>query len=266
MATDYSSLNASFLGDYTKSAGLSNFKLDSSYDSAWKAVDYGPFSTSPNVPDFGGDVLSATPQSGQGDAWVFITAPGSVSWNVNSEIQRIEIFGSNTPPVVASSRGMRDLSLSEALMEGFTLGKSVQKEIDELEALMDVEVDSGEGFVNVPVYDVKAGGKSYGLYVIESIDIDEQMRDLQGRATRAMVGVQLKQVPEYQVGKGIDQAGASSGGQALDASKFTQADKQASNIAKNGNNTPSTAGANNGTDPNKNPPKVEDLDPSKRAY
>jgi hypothetical protein len=83
-----------------------------------------------------------------------------------------------------------------------------------------------------------------------------------------MVSVALKQVPEYQIGSGIDQAGASTGGQALDSSKFTnsQADKQAGNIAKNGKNTPSTAGANNGTDPNKNPPKVEDLDPNKRAY
>jgi hypothetical protein len=107
---------------------------------------------------------------------------------------------------------------------------------------MDVEVNSESGFVNVPVYNAFAGGKDYGLYIIEQIEVDEQMRDLQGRATRAMVGVSLKQVPKYQVGTGVDQAGASTGGQALDASKFnTEVEKQGKNIAKNAANTPAAA-------------------------
>jgi hypothetical protein len=106
---------------------------------------------------------------------------------------------------------------------------------------MNVEVNSESGFVSVPVYNVFAGGKDYGLYIIEQIDVDEQMRDLQGRATRAMVGVSLKQVPAYQVGTGIDQAGASTGGQALDASKFTQADKQADKVKKDRKNVKASA-------------------------
>jgi hypothetical protein len=171
---------------------------------------------------------------------------------------------------VASSRGMRDLQLTEALIEGFTLGKSVQKELDNLENLMNVEVNSESGFVSVPVYNVSAGGKSYGLYVIESIDVEEQMRDLQGRATRAMVGVALKQVPKYQVGSGIDQAGSSTAGQALDASKFTQADKQAANVTKDKGNTPSNATAQaaansrtGGGAAGNNPPVVA-VDPNRR--
>jgi hypothetical protein len=57
-----------------------------------------------------------------------------------------------------------------------------------------------------------------------------------------MVGVSLKQVPAYQVGTGVDQAGSSTGGQALDASKFnTEAAKQGENIAKNATNTPAAA-------------------------
>lgn len=264
---DYSSVNYEQYSSFFNSTGIGNQAFDPAVTDALKETDLGKLSVG-GVPDFGGDVLASNPAASGGDAWVFITAPGSVSWNVNSEVQRIDIFGTNTPPVVASSRGMRDLSLGEALMEGFTLGKSVQKEIDDLEKLMNVEVNSEAGFVNVPVYDVKAGGKSYGLYVIESIDVDEQLRDLQGRATRAMVGVQLKQVPAYQVGTGIDQAGSSTGGQALDASKFTQADKQASNIDKGKGSTPSTAtaqaGANAGAGAgaNKNPTPVVVRDPS----
>jgi len=206
---------------------------------AFEKISPGAWSTSPNIPDFGGDLLAANPTSGDSNAWTFITAPQSVSYSVSAEVQRVDVFGTNTPPVIASSRGMRDLTLTEALMEGFTLGKSVQKNLDDLENLMNVQLDQKEGFVNVPVYNVFAGGKDYGLYIIEQVEVEEQMRDLQGRATRAMVGVSLKQVPKYQVGTGTDQAGASTGGQALDASKFnTEASKQSENIAKSGSTTP----------------------------
>jgi|LakMenEpi03Aug12_release.lakeMendotaPanAssembly.Ray.scaffolds.fasta_scaffold88313_2 hypothetical protein len=229
--------------DYAAATGISNVKFDETAFNQLKDVDFSKAFVG-GAPDYGGDLLASPPGSGGGEAWVFITAPGSVQWNVSADVQRIDIFGTNSPPVTASSRGMRDLQLTEALMEGFTLGKAVQNELDQLEKLMNVEVNSQDGFVSVPVYDVKAGGKSYGLYVIESIDIDEQMRDLQGRATRAMVGVSLKQVPLYQVGNGIDQAGSASGGQALDASKFTQADKQAANVAQNSTSTPAATAQN----------------------
>ena len=241
--------NISDLGNYSSAAGLQSLNVNSDFASTWATDNAAlwdqPFKTTPNFPDYGGDLLSSNPTSGNSDAWTFITAPQSVSYSVNANVQRVDIFGTNEAPVLASSRGMRDLTLTEALLEGFTLGKSVQKNLDDLEKLMNVEVDSKNGFVNVPVYSVNAGGKTYGKYIIEQIDIDEQMRDTQGKATRAMVGVTFKQVPEYQVGSGIDQAGASTGGQALDASKFsTQADKQAGKLAKNGKDTPaSTAGS-----------------------
>lgn len=228
------------VGNYSILSGIGDIKVENfDFDPSFAQYEEFPFSTSTNFPDFKGDLLASGPMSGNSDAWTFITAPQSVSYSVSSEVQRINIFGTNTPPVVASSRGMRDLTLTEALMEGFTLGKSVQKQLDDLEMLMNVSVNTQSGFVNVPVYDVYAGIKSYGSYVIEQIEIDEQMRDLQGRATRAMVGVTLKQVPKYQIGNGIDQAGASTGGQALDASKFnTQTDKQAANVKDNAKSTP----------------------------
>jgi hypothetical protein len=118
-------------------------------------------------------------------------------------------------------------------MEGFTLGKSVQPHIDRLGALMNVTLDE-QGFVGVPVYEVfsgpDGGGKSYGLYVIEQVEIEEQMRDISGMATRASVSVSLKQVPKYQVGTGVDQAGASTGGGAITKAS-TQTAKQAGAVA-----------------------------------
>ena len=240
------SANQNALADYTSAAGLTNFKFDQNLVNTWAAKDYGDFSTSPNVPDYTGDILSGVPYGGNTQAWTFITPPGSVSYTVNSDVKRLDIFGTNSPPVVVSSKGMRDLTLSEALMEGFTLGKSVQLHLDRLENLMDVSVNTSQGFVNVPIYKVHAGpqggGKFYGYYVIEQIEIEEQLRDLKGNTTRAKVGLNLKEIPEYQVGTGVDQAGASTGGQVLDPAKFTnQANSQAGKIAKNGKNVASGA-------------------------
>jgi hypothetical protein len=137
-------------------------------------------------------------------------------------------------------------------MEGFTLGRSVQPHIDKLEQLMDVSINTDQGFVNVPVYNVFAGpsggGKNYGYFVIEQVEIEEQMRDLKGNATRAMVGVSLKQVPKYQVGTGADQAGASTGGQFLDSTKFTnQAAGQDANVAGSKGRTKAGAGGAGGS-------------------
>ena len=197
---------------YADKAGIGNLKLNSAvFDdkigaAAFEKLKPGAWSTSTNFPDFGGDVLANPASSSGAEAWVFITAPGTVSYTQQSEITRLNIFGTNSPPVVVGAKGMRDLTLSEALMEGFTRGRSVQPHIDRLESLMNVAVNTKDGFVNVPVYKVysgpEGGGKDYGYYVIEQIEIEEQLRDLKGNATRAMVGVSLKQVPQYQVAPG----------------------------------------------------------------
>lgn len=239
--------NQSLLAGYTKSAGVNNLKFDQKYVDAWSSFKYDTFSTTPNTPAFGGNVLNSNPISTNTSAWTFITPPQSVSYSVDSDVQRVEIFGTNTPPVVASSSGMRDLTLSEALMEGFTIGKAIQKHLNDLEKLMDVTVNSESGFVSVPVYKVFAGEKDYGMYVIEKIEVDEQLRDNQGNATRAIVGVSLKEVPEYQVGTGIDQAGSSTGGQAQDPSKYTNqsAQQDAKTKAANAQKTATAKVGNN---------------------
>jgi hypothetical protein len=50
--------------------------------------------------------LSPSSQAG----WTFITAPEDISWDVANSATRVDIFGTNNPPVVAGSRGMRDLT------------------------------------------------------------------------------------------------------------------------------------------------------------
>lgn len=239
---------------YADRAGIGNVKIDKTvFDdkigaTAFEKLKLGPWSTSTNSPDFGGDVLTNPASSSGAEAWVFITAPGTVSYSQSTEVTRLDIFGTNSPPVVVGARGMRDLTLSDALMEGFTLGRSVQPHIDKLEQLMNVNINTNEGFVNVPVYNVysgpEGGGKNYGYYVIEQVEIEEQLRDLKGNATRAMVGVSLKQVPKYQVGTGVDQAGASTGGATLDPTKFTdQAKSQTDKINQSKGSTPAGSGS-----------------------
>jgi hypothetical protein len=145
-----------------------------------------------------------------GVGWTFITAPEDISWDLANQATRVDMFGTNNPPVVAGSRGMRDLTLGNALVEGFVRGKQVEAKIEALEKLMNYRLNDTEGFVSVPVYQVWANEKSYGgpeaYYIIKDIKVKETMRDLTGNATRAFVDISLMQVPAYQVASGRDQA------------------------------------------------------------
>ena len=140
--------------------------------------------------------------------WSFITAPGDISWSVSNQANRVDIFGTNNPPVVAGSRGMRDLTLNNSLVEGFVRGVTVEGKIAALENLMNYTLNQKDGFVGVPVYQVTANDKVYGngYFIIKDIQIKEAMRDLRGNTTRATVDVSLMEVPEYQVNSGRDLA------------------------------------------------------------
>jgi hypothetical protein len=143
-------------------------------------------------------------------AWTFITAPEDVSWDIANQANRVDIFGTNNPPVVAGSRGMRDLTLGNSLVEGFVRRKQVEDKIAQLEALMNYRLNASDGFVSVPVYQIWANKRSYGgskgYFIIKDIRIKETMRDTAGKTTRAYVDVSLMQVPAYQVNTGRDQA------------------------------------------------------------
>ena len=75
---------------------------------------------------------------------------------------------------------------------------------------LSLSLNSSDGFVSIPVYQVWANEKSYGgsqaYYGIESVKVKETMRDLKGNATRAYVDISLKEVPAYQVNSGRDLA------------------------------------------------------------
>lgn len=148
--------------------------------------------------------------------WTFICAPEDISWDLANASSRIDMFGTNNPPVVAGTKGMRDLKIGNALVEGFSRGVSVEGKVRALENLMNYTANASDGFVGVPVYQFWANSKSYGYsddlqsngyFIIESVSVKEAMRDLAGQTTRAYVDISLKQVPEYQVFNGRDIAG-----------------------------------------------------------
>jgi hypothetical protein len=103
---------------------------------------------------------------------------------------------------------MRDLSLGDALVEGFQRNVTVEDKVAALEALMNYQLNASDGFVKVPVYQVKANDKAYGngYFIIRDVKVKETMRDLKGNTTRAYVDISLMQVPEYQVNSGRDLA------------------------------------------------------------
>ena len=191
-------------------------------------------------------------------AWTFITTPEDISWAQNAEVSPIKIFGTNQVPVTVGSKGMRELSLSNAMVEGFTRGVQVEDKVAALEALMNFSLVSGSngGYVNVPVYQVTANDKVYGAgqggvdggyFVIKDVKVKETIRDLSGLATRAFVDVSLTQVPPYQVNSGIDQANKSVTGA---KSVLTETNENNANLTAAQNaaksTTAATAAANQG--------------------
>jgi hypothetical protein len=186
------------------------------------------------------DLLNGSPTG-----WTFITAPEDVSWDIANNAQRIDIFGTNNPPVVAGSRGMRDLTLSNSLVEGFVRNVQVEGKVAALESLMDYGLNSSDGFVSVPVYQVWANEKSYGgpeaYYIIKDVKVKETMRDLKGNATRAYVDISLMQVPAFQVNSGRDQASAVTSG--AKSGLISEAQTRSVQQAEAAKNTKGTAAA-----------------------
>jgi hypothetical protein len=128
---------------------------------------------------------------------------------------------------------MRDLTLGNALVEGFIRNVTVEKKISALEKLLNYNLNSSDGFVSVPVYQVWANQKAYGnsgYFILKDVRVKESMRDLTGNATRATVDVSFMEVPEYQVNSGRDLASkpaAAAKALALPDPKATRAQQQA---------------------------------------
>ena len=162
--------------------------------------------------------------------WNFTVSPEDISWSLNAEVDRVKIFGTNSPPVTSGTRGMRDLSLTNCLLEGFSRGVAVEDQVIALESLLNYSLNTSKGFINIPVYHLKANNKLYGdasgndggFYVIKDIKVKESMRDLTGNSTRVNVDVSFTQVPQYQVDSGRDQAS-----QAVTGSKAAFPEQQA---------------------------------------
>ena len=179
------------LYDPATKINLSNVDLN-----AANSLSFNPSSFDPNV-DLG-------PTS-----WTFICTPDEISWTSSNAVNRVEMFGTNNPPAISGTKGMREFSLSNALVEGFTRNRKVEAKVGALEDLLKFSSPLSGGYVNVPVYQVWANQKGYGqqaFFLMKSVQVKETMRDLTGDATRAFVDVSFIEVPAFQVNSGIDQA------------------------------------------------------------
>jgi hypothetical protein len=136
--------------------------------------------------------------------WYMITAPQQVSWSKDSRMTVIEPYGTNNPYVHYGTTKLRTLNLNDVMVEGFSDGKSIENNVIQLEACMRMVLDTDDGYASPYVWRVYAGGKSYGTYLITNVNVNEEIRDLQGRASRAKVDISLQEVSPYQVSSGID--------------------------------------------------------------
>ena len=136
--------------------------------------------------------------------YYFITPPQNVSWSKGSQMNSIQTYATNNPYVHYGSTEMRSLSLGNAMLEGFSDLKQVEWNVIDLEACMRVVLDTEDGYAAPFCWEVYAGGKTYGTFIIESVNVQEQIRDNAGMAARAMVDVSFKEVSPYQVNAGLD--------------------------------------------------------------
>lgn len=136
--------------------------------------------------------------------WYFITPPQAVSWSKDSTSKTIDTYGTNNPYLNYGSTSLRKLTLADVLVEGFSDGKEIENNIIELESCMRMVIDTENGYAAPYCWNAYAGGKSYGIFIITSVNVTEQMRDMSGKATRAKVDIELQEVSKYQVNSGTD--------------------------------------------------------------
>ena len=180
------------------------------------------------------------------DEWYFITAPQSVTWSKDSRNTVVDVYGTNNPYVHYGNTQLRKLNLNDAMVEGFSDGKVVEQNIIDLEACMRMTLDSGDGYAAPYCWNVYAGGKSYGTYIITSVNVTEEIRDTSGLAARAKVDVSFQEVAPYQVSSGIDiSADALSGSLTPEAIDHLSQQAQQDQAAKDQNNSNSNNNSNN---------------------
>lgn len=138
--------------------------------------------------------------------WIFVIAPQNISWEKDSEHKVVNTYGSNNPYVIHSTTGMRKMKLSDVLVEGFSAGKEVESHLQKLEKMMEMVMNTEKGYVSPYCWSLRAGDKSYGMFIILEIKVKEEMRNAKGRADRARVDITLQQVPEFQINDGRDLA------------------------------------------------------------
>lgn len=206
------------------------------------------------------------------DEWYFITAPQSVSWSKDSSQTVVDVYGTNNPYVHYGNTKLRQLSLNDAMVEGFSDGKVVEQNIIDLEACMRMTLDSGDGYAAPYCWEVYAGGKSYGTYIITSVNVTEEIRDTSGMAARAKVSVSLQEVSPYQVSSGIDiSADALSGSLTQESLDYINQQQQQDQAAKDqnkqnggsGSGSESGSGSGSGTTDPSTPKVDKDFDTSK---
>ena len=192
--------------------------------------------------------------------WYFITPPQSVTWSKGSRVNMIEPYGTNNPYVNYGTTQLRQLKLSNAMLEGFSAGGMVvENNITELEACMRMVLESDDGFAAPYVWNVYAGGKSYGQYVITDVNVDESIRNTAGQANRATVDVSFQQVSPYQVSSGIDiTAEAFSGSITDQVEKNLSPSEQQDNDVSKENGKGTTGDQAGGKNPAGNTPAVDD--------
>lgn len=142
--------------------------------------------------------------------FVFNYAPRNVSWKKPVTITEYKTQGNISQPIYFSSAGNKKLVLNDIIFNG----DNHLLPHDQLNRLQLLQLPA-KGTTKLRVFQLLVGNlegkkfaaRSYGKYVISSLDIVEQFRDPNsGLTLRAKVNLELLEVAQYQVDLGNDLA------------------------------------------------------------
>lgn len=191
--------------------------------------------------------------------WYFIVPPAEVKIKKGSVTSEVSTYGTNQPYQNYGATKLRTITLDNVLVEGFSDGKQVEDNIVKLEAAMRMVIEEGNGYAAPFCWNLFASDKSYGIFIIQDVQVREQMRDLSGKATRARVSIKLQEVAKNQVSSGVDITTQSLGGRLTSEAEYglalaernSEANNQEAAIrgARGGGGAGGAGGAGGGVNP-----------------
>ena len=144
-----------------------------------------------------------------GAVWRFQYAP-QISYTRSSTFVEDKTWGTNVQPSHYNNTSGKKINIQDAILEGMTIGKTVTGAVQALETLMSVTNPDNQDQIAPYAYRLIVGERTFrepisqkhAPFVIEQIQVREELYDTKGEVLMYKVDISLKEVPYYQINDG----------------------------------------------------------------